>query len=138
MFAKYIYRRIFRISSPADNPMSELNHAKINWSYCSRYFIHAKNYALEVNFGQFFTLHVPSDIFKHFFLTFLCFSLLTFLCIAFFRLESTSETPPLRLHVICKLSLKRIYVLNRLKTLKKFESKKACERNFRKLVTKQR
>ena len=136
MFAKYLYHRIFQISSPADNPMSELNHANINWSCCSWNFIHAKIYPLKVNFGQFLTLPLPSDIFMHFFLTFLCFSLLTFLCIPFFRLVSTSETP-LPPHVICKSSLKRIYVLSKLKTLKKFEIKKACEQNSRKLVTKQ-
>ena len=44
---------------------------------------------------------------------------------------------PLPPHVICKSSLKQIYVLSKLKTLKKFESKKACEQNSRKLVTKQ-
>ena len=136
MFAKYVYRRIFQISSPADNPMLELNHIKIEWSRCSRNFIHAKIYPFKVNFGQFLTLPLPSDIFIHFFQTFLCFSLLTFLCIPFFRLVSTSETP-LPPHVICKSSLKRIYVLSKLKTLKKFESKKACEQNSRKLVTKQ-
>ena len=136
MFAKYVYRRIFQISSPADNPMSELNHTKIDPSRCSRSFIHAKVYPLKVNFGQFLTLSLYSDIFMHFFLTFFCFSLLIFLCIPFFRLVSTSENPlpPL---VICKSSLKRIYVLSKLKTLKKFESKKACEQNSRKLVTKQ-
>ena len=127
MFVKHIYHRIFQISSPADNPMSELNHAKIDWSRCSRNFIYAKIYSLKVNFGQFLTLPLPSDIFMHFFLTFLCFSLLTFLCIPIFRLVSTSETslPP---HVICKSSLKRIDVLSKLKTLKKFESNKACSR----------
>ena len=136
MFAKYVYRRIFQISSPANNPMSELNHPKIDWSHCSQNFIHAKVYPLKVNFGQFLTLSLYSDIFMHFFLTFFCFSLLIFLCIPFFRLVSTSENPlpPL---VICKSSLKRIYVLSKLKTLKKFESKKACEQNSRKLVTKQ-
>ena len=136
MFAKYVYRRILQISSPADNPMSELNHAKINWSGCSRNFIHAKIYPLKVNFGQFVTLPLPSDIFMQFILTFLCFSLLTFLCIPFLRLVNTSETP-ITPHVICKSSLKRIYVLSKLKTLKKFENKKTREQNSRKLVTKQ-
>ena len=136
MFAKYVYGRIFQTSSPADNPMSELNHAKIDWSRCSGNFINAKVYPLKVNFGQFLTLPVPFDIFMHFFLTFLCFPLLTFLYIPFFRLVSTSETPtPLPPHVMCKSLLKRIYVLSKLKTLKKFESKKVCEQNSRKLVT---
>ena len=136
MFVRFVYHRVFQISSPADNPMSELNHAKIDWSHCLRNFICAKIYPLKVNFGQFLTLPLPSDIFMYFFLTFLCFSLLTFLCIPFFRLVSTSETtlPP---HVIWKLSLKRIYVLSKLKSLKKFESKKACEQNSKKLVTTQ-
>ena len=136
MFAKYAYHSIFQISSPTDNPMSELNHAKIDWSRCSRNFIHAKIYPLKVNFGQFVTLPLPSDIFMQFILTFLCFSLLTFLCIPFLRLVNTSETP-ITPHVICKSYLKRIYVLSKLKTLKKFENKKAREQNSRKLVTKQ-
>ena len=116
--------------------MSELNHAKIDWSRCSRNFIHAKIYSLKVNFGQFLTHPLPSDIFMHFFLTFLCFSFLTFLSIPFFRLVRTLETllPP---HVICKSSLKRIYVLSKLKALKKFESKKSCEQNSRKLFIKE-
>ena len=115
--------------------MSELNHAKIDWSRCSRHFVHAKIYSLKVNFGQFLTLPLLSDIFMHFSLKFFCFALLTFLCIPFFRLVSTSETllPP---HVICKSSLKKIYMLSKLKTLKQFESKKACEQNSRKMVTK--
>ena len=137
MFAEYVYRRIFQINSIANNPMSELNNAKIDWSRCSRNFIHAKIYPLKVNFGQFVTLPLPSDIFMQFILTFLCFSLLTFLCIPFLRLVNTSETP-ITPHVICKSSLKRIYVLSKLKTLKKFENKKACEQNSRKFVTKQR
>ena len=69
----YVYRRIFLIRSPTDNPMSELNHAKIAWSHCSRNFIHEKIFPLMVNSGQFLTLSLPSDIFMHFFLTFLCF-----------------------------------------------------------------
>ena len=55
--------RIFQISSPADNPMSELNHAKIDWSRCSRNFIHAKIYPLKANVGQFLTFPLPSDMF---------------------------------------------------------------------------
>ena len=85
-------------------------------------------YRLKVNFGQFLTPSpLPSDIFMHFFLTFLCFFVLIFLCISFFRLVSPSETP-LPPHVTCKSSLKRIYVLSKLKTLKKFESKKQVSR----------
>ena len=136
MLAKHVYCRILQISSPADNPMPELNHARIDWSRCSRNFIHAKIYPLKVNFGQFVTLPLPSDIFMQFILTFLCFSLLTFLCIPFLRLVNTSETP-ITPHVICKSSLKRIYVLSKLKTLKKFENKNTREQNSRKLVTKQ-
>ena len=136
ILVKYVYRRISQISSPADNSISELNHAKIDWSRCSRNFIHAKIYPLKVNFGQFVTLPLPSDIFMQFILTFLCFSLLTFLCIPFLRLVNTSETP-ITPHVICKSYLKRIYVLSKLKTLKKFENKKTREQNSRKLVTKQ-
>ena len=89
----YAYRGIFQISSPADNLMSEVNQVNIGWSRCSLNFIHAKIYPLKVNFGQFLTLPLPSEIFMHFFLTFLCFSLLTFLSIPFFRLVSTSESP---------------------------------------------
>ena len=136
MFAKYVYRRLFQISSRKDNPMSELNRAKIDWSCCSQDFIHGKIYPLKVNFGQFLTLPLPSDIFMHLFVASLCFSLLKFLRIPFFRLVSTSETP-LPPHIIGESSLKRIYVLSKLRTLKKFESKKACEKNSRKLVTKQ-
>ena len=67
LFSKYVYRRIFQISSPADNPMSERNHAKVDWSRCTWNFIHAKIYPLKINFGQFLTLPLTSDIFLRFF-----------------------------------------------------------------------
>ena len=66
---------------------------------------------------------LPSDIFMH----------------TLFQASKLFRDPPSypSNHVICKSSLERIYVLSKLKILKKFEGKKACEQNFRKLITKQ-
>ena len=134
MFAKYVYCRIFQISSPTDNPMSELNHAKIDWSRCSRNFIHGKIYPL-----KFWLIFYPSPSFWHFYAFFPDIFMLLPSHIFLHTLFQASKhfRDPLPSHVIYKSSLKRIYVLGKLKTLKKFESKKACEQNSRKLVTKQ-